>query len=45
VNIPRAALDHPPDRPEDIRRFIWQGLLLGIVFMALMAGLDYLLSL
>jgi hypothetical protein len=45
VNIPAKALKDPPDTEKDIRRFIWQGLLLGILFMALMAGLDWLLSL
>lgn len=46
MNIPASARsDRPPDTQKDIRRFIWQGLLLGIIFMALVAGLDYLLSL
>jgi hypothetical protein len=45
VNIPAKALKDPPDTAKDIRRFIWQGLLLGILFMALMASLDWLLNL
>jgi hypothetical protein len=46
VNIPASArADQPPDTAKDIRRFIWQGLLLGVLFMALMAGLDWLLNL
>jgi hypothetical protein len=45
VNIPAKALKDPPDQPSDIRRFIWQGLLYGVLFMALMAGLDWLLNL
>jgi hypothetical protein len=45
VNIPAKALKDPPDQPSDIRRFIWQGLLLGVLWLTLWVGLDWLLNL
>jgi hypothetical protein len=42
VNIPARVLKDPPDTGRDIRRFILQGFLLGVLWLALWVGLDYL---
>jgi hypothetical protein len=45
VNIPASAQAEPPETQHDVWRFIWLGLLYGVVFLAVCAGIVRLLGL
>jgi hypothetical protein len=45
VNIPASAQAEPPETSRDIWRFIWLGLLYGVLFVAGFALMVHLLGL
>jgi hypothetical protein len=43
VNIPRAALDHPPETDHDVWRFVLRRLVFAIVLFAVWVAVYHLL--